>query len=333
MPIVRNRELKLAALCLLPLLACGCASNMGPKMPKELTAPSASLYPAGQLEADVKAYGDAISRAGAAQDQKTRDNELQNALALRNRMAYRVMADIESNYGRFEMKLSSSRATQSTLADATTLGLTAATTVVGASDVKDILAATGSAFQGTWTSYDKNFFQQKSTEALIAQMRATRRILQAQLITSLGKRDVKSYPWEAVWMDLVDFYYAGTVPSAMVELASNAGANADAATVVLKSAAAELTPRTLSQAQQAKQINAAYHKLVTDATGTDQATAASAVKTIKQILNAAGYSVDSNAGISDLVTQLQQAMSDAAGDNNKFSSLYSAFTAANAITK
>ena len=63
--------------------------------------------------------------------------------------------------------------------------------------------------QGMRTSLDKNFFQEKTTESIISQMRASRKTKQALLITNLGKRNVASYPLEQAWIDLVGFYYAG----------------------------------------------------------------------------------------------------------------------------
>lgn len=314
----RRAFLSVAGIAVL-LPACGCRSNMGPKMPKELGAPALYLYPKDQFQQDVLSY-----RADVASGQ------LDAAKALRNQMAYRVMADIESSYGGFEMKLSSGRAIQATLADATSLGLTAATTVVTGTDVKDILAATGVAFQGTWTSYDKNFFQQKTTEALISQMRASRKTKQAQLITGLATRDVASYPWDAVWIDLVDFYYAGTVPSAMVEIASNAGSNAQTATEKLNNAMAALTPRTPAQAQEAVDIRAAYTKLAAAINGSDKAKSAAAMQIVRKILTDCGYSPATDEGEAALLADLRKAMADASADNNKLAKLSQAIAAAGA---
>jgi hypothetical protein len=279
-------------------------------MPKELGAPSVYLYPKDQFQQDVQNYRTDVA-----------NNQLDAARTLRNQMAYRVMADIEDGYGRFEMKLSTDRAAQSTLADATTLGLTAATGLVGASDVKDILAATSAAFQGTWTSYDKNFFQQKTTEALIGQMRAARKTKQAQLITSLDTRDVTSYPWEAAWLDLVGFYYEGTVPSALAEIASTAGSKAEDATVKLNEAVAALTPRTPAQAQEAVDIRGAYQKLATDVNGSDAAKTAAAADTLRKILTAAGYAPTAAEDGPTLLADLRKALSDARTDNDKLAKL------------
>jgi len=289
---------------------------MAPKMPKEIQAPSNSLYPVNQFNSDVNDYRAAV---------KTGTKEsLATAQLLRNQMAYRVMADIESNYGHFEMKLSSGRAIQATLADATSLGLTAATSVVGATDVKDILAVTGTAFQGTWTSYDKNFFQQKTTEAIIAQMRATRQNKQAQLIASLANRDVTSYPWEAVWIDLVDFFYAGTVPSALVDIASSSGEQAKAATSTLNAVINQ-------QAKMAIGARAAYMKLQTEIS--DPQKVASAVTALRTILTAAGYQTPTNATPSDLLALFRKALADADPDvdknGEKLKALNAAVSAAN----
>lgn len=317
MRVTLRRGFLLGCIGVALLPTTGCRSNMGPKMPKELGAPALYLYPKDQFQQDVQTYRTDVA-----------SGQLDAAKAMRNQMAYRVMADIESNYGSFEMKLSSGRAIQATLADATTLGLTAATTVVGASDVKDILAATGTAFQGTWTSYDKNFFQQKTTEALIAQMRASRKTKLAQLITGLATRDVTSYPWDAVWIDLVDFYYAGTVPSAMVEIASNAGSNAQTATEKLNNAMAALTPRTPAQAQEAVDIRGAFTKLAAAINGQDAAAASTAAAKVRKILTDAGYSPTSDENGAALLADLRKAMADASADNDKLAKLSQAIAAA-----
>ena len=82
------------ALLFSTVLFSGCLNTMGPKMPKELAAPSLSLYSATQFNTDVAAYRDAIKRG-----------DLASARALRDQTVYRVMADVETGYGRFEMRL------------------------------------------------------------------------------------------------------------------------------------------------------------------------------------------------------------------------------------
>lgn len=300
----------------LALCATGCVQNAGPRMPKELSAPVLVGYSQSDFSNDVASYRSALATGNA-----------NAALNQRNEIAYRIMADIEASYGHFEMSLTTSRAAVETTSDATQLGITAATEVVGAGDVKDILAATLSAFQGTRLSFDKNFYEEKTTEALISQMRASRKTLQAQLLLNLSTRDVSSYPLEAVWIDLVDFYYAGTVPSALVAISSNAGASAAKADTALESAVKSLTPTTPAQAAQAVDIRAAYQKLAS-AIGAGGSKATTATDQLREILTKAGYAPSADASGTELLSLFRQAMSDAGDSNDKLKSLSDAVAAA-----
>jgi hypothetical protein len=312
LPVNRLKPASLAILVAL-LPAAGCRSTMGPKMPSSLTAPSVTTYKAADLTSDVAAY-----RA------KVAGGDMTGALAMRNQMAYRVMGDIEMSYSKFEMSLTTQRAGFETGSDAVQLGISAAATVVGAAEVKDLLNASLTAFQGTRTSFDKNFFQQKTTESIISQMRATRKTKQAQLITSLAQRDAASYPWDAVWMDLIDFYYAGTVPSALVEIASNAGSKADDATKTLNKAVDALASTTPVQLKQAISNRSAYEKLKTESAGSDSATAAKAVDSLRKILTAYGAAPAADASATDLLAAFRKAIDESTSDNDKLAKLNAA---------
>ena len=65
-------------------------------------------------------------------------------------------------------------------------------------------------------------------------MRASRKTLQAQMLLNLSTRDVQSYPLEAAWTDVVNYYYAGTIPSALVDISSKTGNDALQADLNLK---------------------------------------------------------------------------------------------------
>jgi hypothetical protein len=285
-------------------------------MPRELSAPSAASYSKDQFNKDVETYRGLVT--GEHPD-------LSKALALRNQIAYRVMADIESSYGSFEMKLTTQRAGFETGSDTVQLGITAATAVIGVGDVKDILAASLLGFQGTRLSVDKNFFREKTTESIISQMRASRKTKQAELIKSLANRSVADYPWDAVWIDLIDFYYAGTVPSALVEIASGTGTKADAATTTLKNAVAELTSRTPAQAKNAIDIRSAYDKL--SAAAADPAKSMGALASLNRILTAIGNPPADKAPAADLLALLKAAMIEAKSDDNKLAKLTDAIAA------
>lgn len=314
MRIPSKSKVGLAALPMALLLVSGCRNTMGPRMPPSMGAPAITEYKAADFAANVKEYQDAVAA-----------NNLTLALTLRNRIAYRVMVDIESNYAKFEMSLTTQRAGFETGTDAIQLGMSAAASLVGATDVKNILTASLTAFQGTRLSVDKNFFREKTTESIISQMRASRRTKQAELIKSLANRDVVSYPWDAVWIDLVDFYYAGTVPSALVEIAASTGSKADDASEKL-SAAVELLSTTPDQSKMSRANRVAFVQL--RKAGKDPATAEKTKKTLQQILTAAGYTPKPNATIEDLLAEFQTAIDETLTDNDKLLKLNRAVTAA-----
>ncbi|HWG21344.1 MAG TPA: hypothetical protein VG225_12510 [Terracidiphilus sp.] len=296
------------------LILCGCRSTMGPKMPPAMGAPGITTFKADDFKAAVAQYRCLVS--GSCKDAAGNSIaiDLPEAQVLRNQIAYRVMVDIEADYSRFEMNLTTQRAGFETGADTIQLGMSAAASLVGAADVKDILTASLTGFQGTRLSLDKNFFREKTTESIISQMRASRKTKQAILIKSLANRTVTDYPWEAVWIDLVDFYYAGTVPSALVEIASSTGKQADDANKELKDAAGKLAERTPEQAKQALDITAVYYKL--EAAVTDPAKKAGAIQSLKNILTAVDKKPDDNASADDLLAQLRAAMGAAQDDKS-----------------
>lgn len=299
-------------LSLFLILTVGCL-RVAPKMAKSLASPSIVAYSSSDLNADVASYRVSVA-----------SSSLDTAKAQRNQIAFRVMAQVDAAYGSFELELASTRAGAQTAGDAAQLGLTAAATVIGGSDIKAILAATSTAFQGARISFDKNFFEQKTTEALISQMRASRKTLKTQLLSSLSTRDVASYPIEASWTDLVAYYYAGTIPSALVDIASKAGADAAKADQSLKDKVAELTPDTPKQAQHAIGVRAEYQRLKTEISSTSPSTVAAATETLHSILNAAHISFDVSDPPVELLHDLQKAMMDAANDPAKADDLYNA---------
>jgi hypothetical protein len=311
------RVIRFVALGFATLSMCGCLHHtMSPKVPNEMSSTNAS-YSKKQFEDDVTLYRTKYSASDWA-----------TAEALRNQIAYRVMGDIENSYGKFEVALTTNRAAILTSSDAVQLGLAAATGVVGSVDVKDLLAASLTAFQGSRTSFDKNYFQEKTTEALIAQMRASRRNLQARLLLNLGTRDVRSYPFDAAWIDLVQYYYAGTVPSALVELASKAGSDAQDANAKVDQAVDQLTPTTPKQAKQAISIRSAFQQLSADVASADAGRSQRAEQLLRTILNSAGYTMPADATVQQLLEQFRRAMSEAASDNEKLNKLNSAVQAA-----
>lgn len=321
------------------LLSCAGCLPVTPKMPKTLSLAAPLNYDAKDFEADVNSYKAAV-RSGLLDPPKAGSAEAARAATLdawtlRNQIVYRVMAQIDAAYLRFEGQLSATRAGAQTAGDAANLGITAAATVVGASSVKDILSATSVALQGTRLSFDKNFFEEKTTESLISQMRATRKTLNAQMLDSLAKRDVTSYPLESAWGDLVAYFYAGTIPSALVDIASKTGAEATTADKNLKDKVAELTlaAATPAEAKQATNVRAEFETLSKAVASKDPASVEKARVTLSDILSALGTPAAASAAPEDLLDAVKSAMIASTTDDAKRKKLLAAFQSALAKNK
>ena len=271
------------------------------------------LYSQHDLDSDLTSYRASVT-GGDKEAAKTQ----------RNRIVFRVTAQIDAAYGNFELDLSTRRAGAQTAGDAAQLGLTAAATVVGASTVKDILSATSTALQGTRLSFDKNFFEQKTTEALVSQMRASRKTLKAQILLGLSNRDTDNYPLEAAWIDVINYYYAGTISSALVDISSKAGSDASDADKNLKRVVKELTPATPAQAAQAVSIRAEYERLKKDLASKDAETEKAAGETLAKIFTSAKISFDATASPAELLGVYSQAMRAASEDNDKLEAMNAA---------
>lgn len=298
------------------LIFCTGCLRVAPKIPKVIGSPAIS-YSTQDFDADVQHYRTDVigGQFGAAR-------------SIRDQIAYRVLAQIDAAYGGFELSLSTRRAGAQTAADATQLGLTAAATVTGTTEIKDILTVTATAFQGTRLSFDKNFFEEKTTEALISQMRASRTTLKAQILRSLSRRDVNSYPLEAAWMDIVSYYYAGTIPSALVDIAAKAGNDAAIGSQELKEAVRELTPTTPEGAKQAISIRGRYQQLRDEISSGDPAAVQKASATLHKILDTADITYNTAAQPAELLAALKKAMDKAAQDDALMTKLNAAIEAA-----
>jgi hypothetical protein len=267
-------------------------------------------YSSSALDADVATYHASIA-----------NHALDNAKTQRNQIVFRIIAQIDAAYGAFELNLSTRRAGLQTGGDAVQLGLSAAATLVGASDIKDILSATSTAFQGTRLSVDKNFFEQKTTESLVSQMRASRKNLQAQILLSLSNRDVNSYPLESAWGDVVNYYYAGTIPSALVDIAGKAGNDAVKADQTLKGVVEDISRDSVT-------IRSEYEKLNKAVSSGTPASVSDARVTLVKILTVAKIPFDAAAPASTLLEIMKQSMIAAAEDDSKFKALSAAVKSA-----
>ena len=144
---------------------------------------------------------------------------------IRDEMTYAVIALIRANFGCFEERFFSGRATGAAAFDVVNLGLDAAIAIVGGDRTKSILGALATAIHGSSISIDKHFFREKTSETILATMRADRTRAETAIKKKLQLED-NDYLFDEAWGDLIDLFYAGTVHSALITIAEQAGEKA-----------------------------------------------------------------------------------------------------------
>jgi hypothetical protein len=145
--------------------------------------------------------------------------------AVRNRILNDLMTMIDYNYHQFENNLRGDKAVQELGADIATLGLTAASTVMGGAETKTILSAIATGVVGVNSSIDKEVFQNNTIQALQLQMRAARADTETKLNTGM-KQSITNYPLEYGVRDVVAYYYAGSLNDALIGLVQNSSTDA-----------------------------------------------------------------------------------------------------------
>jgi hypothetical protein len=172
-------------------------------------------YSPKQFESDVKDYREALVKG-----------DIKSATTLRDRMVQRVRLEIDGNYHQFESKLFENRAYFNTSADWVELSLAGAVAVVGGEHAKTVLGVVLTGVKGGRLSLDKNFFREKTTETLMSAMQAERGRRLIIITKKITEGDASQYSWDEAWVDLLNYFYAGTIESGLLAIASQTGAEA-----------------------------------------------------------------------------------------------------------
>jgi len=207
---------------------------------------------------------------------------LTNAQVSRNELMHLGILLIDQNYNQFENDLFVKRATSNVIEDITELGLTAATGITNGERVKTILGIAATAFKGSRESIDTNFFRERSTEVIALKMRASRAKVLQTIYQGL-EASVDKYPLGAGLDDLINYLHAGSINSALLELAQDSGEDAKNA----RAAAADFKGNSFLTKQQAttlRSIADAREDLRSKLFSNDKATVDAATARIKVIL-------------------------------------------------
>lgn len=204
-----KRVITLASVLLLTLFITGCPNTRTP-MPSPITDKLIQNRIA-QITTLVNDYDSAMS-----------SDDLPKAKAKRDALIFLCISLINDNYDNFEDSLFTDRATANVAGDFAELSLTALTGFTNGERVKSILGIVATAVKGARKSVDVNFFRERTTEIICLKMRAARDRVRANIYTGLNS-PASEYPLGAAIDDLVDYLHAGSVNTALLELAQDSG--------------------------------------------------------------------------------------------------------------
>lgn len=161
-----------------------------------------TAYTTNQYDQDLTAYQGATG---------------ENRVALRNRIAYQIMGEIEEFYRQYEGDVFGRRTALAIGGDFVKLGLAASATLGQGSRTKTILSALLTGATGLDLSVNKNLYEQQTAQAVLHGMRAARNRVKASIIGHLTDDD-DEYPWARARMDLIQLLAAGSFKAGLQEV-------------------------------------------------------------------------------------------------------------------
>lgn len=183
-----------------------------PAVPKVIAPPDRSgSYTLEQYKADLKSYDIETTDAGK--------------VTLRNKMVYGILAEIDYVFYDYETKLYLNQGAFKVGGDFLELGLSSASTITNGARAKTVLSGVLSGVSGVNLSIDKNFFRQQTVQAISSSMEANRDRIKNVILQQL-KQDAATYPFSAARADLIRYFFAGTLPSGLLQLHQQAATNA-----------------------------------------------------------------------------------------------------------
>ncbi len=238
------------------------------KMP-EVISEKIRSYAVNKFQDDYDAYEEAV-----------RQDRPEVAKTLRDGLIFKLKRNIDANYADFENNLFLGKASSNVLFDITEFGAVLAATITNGERAKTIISSALSAFKGGRKSIDINFFREKTTESLISTMRASRSGYEEKL--NIGLRNtVSNYTLEEALGDLIDYFYAGSLSNALVELSKQAS---EKATDAKAAADNEIKNRLRANLKESITISSIRNDLNTKLTSGTAEEKAAARKTLLSVL-------------------------------------------------
>lgn len=146
---------------------------------------------------------------------------------IRNRMIETRMAVIDAHFKEFQAGLVKENVRADFLFALVGIGVGGAGALVSET-TSQILSAVSGGLAGSQAAYSKSVLYDKAMSALIAQMEASRKAVAAEIFARWND-DVDQYPMWMARRDLEGYYFAGSLPGAILATASDAKVKNDQA--------------------------------------------------------------------------------------------------------
>jgi hypothetical protein len=150
----------------------------------------------------------------------------------RDTIIYNLKRIIDSNYDAYARNFQQTADSTNFGGEVASASLTAVATLVGVTDLKDILTTASTLTQSTSVSIQKNYFQKQTEYTILAQMDGDR-LTKWNEIVQFMKKDVGEYTVGAALDDLQEYRREGTAVAALTALTQQASAKANAAAITL----------------------------------------------------------------------------------------------------
>jgi hypothetical protein len=170
--------------------------------------------PAFDIDADLKALSEQFSASTSVSNYYVQA-AAGNAVAARNRFITGRLVQVDLHYIQFIRSLTTDKQRLETATDLATMTLNIAGTLTGGERAKANLAAAAAILGGTRTTIDKQYFFEKSMDALVGTMNAKRKAVLVGILQGLATKSVDEYPFELALTQLNEYYMAGTLNGAI----------------------------------------------------------------------------------------------------------------------
>ncbi|MEW6025473.1 MAG: hypothetical protein AB1807_25430 [Pseudomonadota bacterium] len=170
--------------------------------------------PSFDLETDLRALDEEFRTTTSIKDYYA-ISDTDQKVAARNRFVMGRIVQIDLRYIDFIRTMTNDRQQLDAATDLATFTINVAGTLVGGVRSGKNLAAAAAVIGGTRETVVKDFYYEKSMDALVGTMNARRKEVLVSILAGLKAGSIEQYPFELALTQLHEYYMAGTLNGAL----------------------------------------------------------------------------------------------------------------------